>query len=236
MDAAALRHEAAAENLAHAHLPGFRRRIVHQQTFSSLMADRKDAGKFSSLLGTTARQEGNIETQMDFTNGSLKATGRSLDLALEGDGFFRVNGPEGPLFTRNGGFFASPEGKLVTVDGLAVTGRNGEINIPAGISSEAIEVTRDGQLLNNGVPFDQLEVFRFDDRSELIPVGASLFAAPPDAVPIRSDEIVRQGFLENSNVAYMDELVNIMVASRQYEAAQRAIRTVEQSLERRMQN
>lgn len=232
MDAAAIRHEASAENLAHAHMPGFRRRVVYQSAFSTLLTDRKARSGFSQQLGATSGSSSAPQIAIDFTRGNLKATDRSLDLALDGDGFFVVDGPDGPLYTRNGSFQASPEGRLVTVDGLSVNGRNGPVDIPANTTSEAIRVTRDGRLLADGVEFGQLETVRFENLSALISVGASLFQAPDGVDAEESEEFILQGFVETSNVAHMDELVNIMIASRQYEAAQKAINTIEEALER----
>ena len=236
MDAAALRHEMAAENLAHAHMPGYRRRIVQQSTFSTLLENQADKTEYGRHLGTTVRDLDDITVQLDFTRGNLKQTERNLDLALEGeDGFLVVNGPQGPLYTRNGSFVASPDGRLVTVDGLAVAGQNGDIDIPPGISSEAIEITPDGRLLNEGVEFDRLRTVRFDDPNGLVPIGASLFTAPNDVAPVPSEEVFLSGYVETANVAHMDELINIMVASRQYEAAQKALNAVDETLERRIE-
>ena len=237
MDAAALRHEAAAENLANAHMPGFRRRVVHQTTFSTLLEGQADAGRYSKFLGTTAHDLDNVKVEFDFTRGRMKQTNRNLDIALDGEEtFFVVNGPQGPLYTRNGSFLASPEGRLVTIDGLPVSGINGgDINIPAGTSSEAIEVSKDGRLFSNGVEIDQLQAVQFEDRNRLVPIGASLFSAPDGVEATAVEETFSSGYLETSNVAHMDELVNIMIASRQYEAAQRAISSVDEALEKRMQ-
>ena len=232
MDAASARHEASAENLAHSHLPGFRRRIVQQSTFSTLLEGRQDADRFAERLGTRLGDgpvPGN-ELKIDFTHGFMKQTGRNLDVAIEGDSFFAVDGPDGPLYTRNGSFRATPDGNLVTVDGLTVRGRSGTISIPPNTPSEAISVAPDGRLLVDGVEFGQLETVTFEDQSRLVTKGASLFHAPAGLEPEQSDETMVSGFVESANVAHMDELVNILVASRQYEAAQKALKTLDESL------
>ena len=162
----------------------------------------------------------------------MKQTGRSLDVAIDGDSFFVVDGPEGPLYTRNGSFRATPDGNLVTVDGLNVQGRNGTISIPANTSSESISVTPDGRLLADGVEFAQLDTVQFSDTSRLVSKGASLFHAPDGVDVEQTDEVLLGGFVESANVAHMDELINILIASRQYEAAQKALKTIDESLNR----
>ncbi|MEQ9408590.1 MAG: flagellar hook-basal body protein [Fuerstiella sp.] len=233
MDAAAVRHETSAENLAHAHKPGYRRRVVHQSTFGSLLRPQAArSGGVSPTLGTTAGTEVNRQIRVDFSTGPVKQTGRSLDVALEGDGFFVVEGPDGPLYSRNGSFQSHPDGSLVTVDGLAVIGTNGPIRIPADTPAEAIDISRDGRLSVDGFEFDQLQIVDVPDKAALIAVGASLFHAPEGTETGPTNSNVLQGYVEAANVAHMDELVNILVASRQYEAAQKALKTIDESLSR----
>jgi flagellar basal body rod protein FlgG len=171
---------------------------------------------------------------VDFTHGALKTTGRTLDVAMENDGFFVVEGPDGPLYTRNGSFQAHPDGQLVTVDGLTVSGGNGPIQVPPNTSAEAIEISRDGRLSVNGIEFGQLQFAAADNPEQLIAMGASLFQAGPDATMQPVEGSVLQGFVESANVAQMDELVNILVASRQYEMSQKAMRTIDESVGRRI--
>ena len=234
MDNAATRHEASAENLANAHLPGYRRRVVQQNSFATELSKTRDTSGMSPLLGIAPPKDADGGIRLDFTHGAMKQTGRSLDVALEGDGFFVVEGPNGPLYTRNGAFMASPDGRLVTTDMLSVIGRNGPINIPANLSSEAITVTGDGRLLGNGIEFGQLATVQFADKTKLTAVGASLLQAADDVVPQDSNDPVLQGFLEQGNVSHMEELVNILVASRQYEAAQKVLTVIDQSMDKRI--
>ena len=232
MDAASVRHEVSAENLAHAHLPGYRRRRVQQSTFNQLLNQHKGtAAGYAKTNGASVGVEGNRNLTIDFSHGPQKHTGRNLDVALDGDGFFAVEGPDGPLYTRSGSFFVSSEGQLVTIDGLRVSGANGEIQIPPNTSSEQIVVSRDGELSVDGVPFGQLQIVDIPETSDLVIAGNSLFRST-GAAPEPSDASVYSGQLEMANVHHMEELVNIMVASRQYEASQRAMRTIEQSVGR----
>ncbi|MCP4784347.1 MAG: flagellar hook-basal body protein [Fuerstiella sp.] len=230
MDAAATRHEASAANLANAHMPGFRRRVVAQSSFENPVANGQNTSLMAQPLGT----EGEIK--LDFTEGVSKQTGRNLDFALRGDGFFAVEGPAGPLYTRNGAFQVNEDGDLTTVDGLLVRGVNGTITLPPTTSQEAVMVDNQGRFTANGLEFGQLETVQFADNSFLNPVGASLFQAPNNITPEDSEVVVEQGAVEQGNVSYMDELVNIMVASRQYEAAQRVLRAIDEAIEKHINN
>jgi flagellar basal-body rod protein FlgF len=231
MDAAAMRHETSAANLANAHMPGFRRRVVSQTPFDVTMADAQDKSSMSTLLGTTIGTTENA-IKVDFSQGGLKQTGNKYDIALNGDGFFVVEGPDGPLYTRNGQFQANNDGELLTVDQLPVLGVNGPIVIPPDTVMNAVNVDNEGRFTANGVEFGQLETVRFPNRNVLTPVGASLFQKPDNVTPEVSNVEVLQGHVEQGNAAYMVELVNIMVASRQYEAAQRVLNSIDESVEK----
>ncbi len=235
MDAAATRHETSAENLAHAHLPGFRRRVLHQTTFGTVLEAQRNG--HATVMERPERAAGGLQTRriaIDFTHGPLKASGRSLDVAIESDGFFVVDGPDGPMYTRNGSFQAHPDGQLVTIDGLTVSGGNGPIQIPPNTSADAISISRDGRLSANGVEFGQLQFVEVSNPEQLIATGASLFKAGPNADVQEAEGSVLQGFVESANVAQMDELVNILVASRQYEMSQKALKTIDEAVGRRI--
>ena len=121
--------------------------------------------------------------QYDFSQGHFDQTKRPLDLALHGDGFFTVQGPDGPLYTRNGSFYVDANRQLVTIDNLPVMGPAGPIVLPQQVNSENIDVSRDGRLSSNGQEFGQLELVKFQDNSVLTPAGSSLFSASANAGP-----------------------------------------------------
>jgi len=159
----------------------------------------------------------------DFSQGVLTPTGSSLDLALSGKGFFAVNGPSGPLYTRNGSFQMSPTGVLTTSEGYAVRDVNGQpIQPPA---QTPIEVTTDGSVMQNGQPVGQLQVVDFTDRSNLQKLGSSYFSlSDPKVQPIpAADATVQQGKVENSNVAPAESAVRLVGLMRQFEMLQKAI-------------
>lgn len=159
----------------------------------------------------------------DFSQGVLTPTGSSLDLALSGKGFFAVNGPSGPLYTRNGSFQLSPSGELTTAEGYAVRDTNGQ---PIQTQSQApIEVGTDGSITQSGAPLGQLQIVDFQDRTALQKLGNSYFSVnDPKKVPIPADDTtVQQGKVENSNVAPAESAVRLVGLMRQFEMLQKAI-------------
>jgi flagellar basal-body rod protein FlgF len=165
-----------------------------------------------------------IEKQWtDFSQGVLTPTGSALDLALSGKGFFAVNGPSGPLYTRNGSFQLSPTGQLTTSDGYTVRDSGGQ---PIQTQSQVpIEVKADGSVTQSGKSIGQLAVVDFPDSSVLQKRGTSYFSVgDPKVQPVPVTETsVQQGKVENSNVAPAESAVRLVGLMRQFEMLQKAI-------------
>ena len=212
------RHQVVAHNLAYMDTPGFRREFV--------------------TVGNEPAEDGTFDTNVirhgrDFTPGVMEMTGRKLDVAIDGDGFFVLDGPDGnELYTRSGVFFVGENGQLVAGNGLPVQGTAGPINIPPGTTPSSIEISIDGSLQVNGNPFGQLRVAAFADNNVLQPAGTALFVSP-DVQPEASDAAVRQGIRERSNVSPVHELTRMIIGLRQHEAAQKSITTIAESLAQR---
>jgi flagellar basal-body rod protein FlgF len=204
-----------ANNLANTTTGGFKLDREFYSLFTA--ADDATAEGVSTTLPLIQKQ------WTDFSQGVLTPTGSSLDLALSGKGFFAVNGPSGPLYTRNGSFQLSPSGQLTTSEGYAVRDTNG---LPIQTQSQdPIEVSDDGSIMQSGQALGQLQVVDFQDSSVLQKLGNSYFSlSNPKTQPIPApDTTVRQGKVENSNVAPAESAVRLVGLMRQFEMLQKAI-------------
>lgn len=158
----------------------------------------------------------------DLSQGVLRDTGNPLDVALSGHGFFAVNGPSGPLYTRNGNFRLSPAGVLTTADGYPVRGASG---VPLALQSgQSVEISSDGTIHQNGTVAGKLEIVDFTSPDGLVKQGANYFrtgeASP--AVPTVGAS-VEQGKLEDSNTGSAEAAVRLVSVMRQFETLQKAI-------------
>jgi len=153
----------------------------------------------------------------DLSQGEVRSTGNPLDLALQGNGFFSVNGPGGPMYTRAGSFHLSSASQLVTVEGYPVRGEDGN---PITLSSAtALEVWPDGTVHQDGQTAGQIAVVDFANPASLGKIGHSYFrpaegSAPP--VPATGYE-VQQGSLEGSNASGAEAAVRLLSVMRQFE-------------------
>jgi flagellar basal-body rod protein FlgG len=157
--------------------------------------------------------------------GTLKATGQPLDFALPGPGWFEVATPQGTAYTRQGNFRLDAAGRLVTQQGLAVMGVGGEIVLSSG--APVVDGTGrvfEGPAASRGgtTPIAQLKVVQFDAASTLQRIGDGLVLvqgtpalAAEGAVP------VQQGFLENSNVSALHEMLQLLETVRHLETLQK---------------
>lgn len=218
LQTASANQEVTAENLVHATTPGFRR---HGMTFEALMAPPTAA---------TARSAGSTRTDSftSFMPGPMQQTGNPLDLALNGDGFFTLEGPNGPVYTRSGAFLLNPQGELQSASGLRVSGQGGPIRIPQ--NAGRIEVGVDGAVYADGAEIARLQIAQFDDQRALRRVGVTLFAGPAPRQADPGSVRVEQGYREGSNVEMVQEMISMIMGLRQYEAAERSLRSMGEAI------
>ncbi|MFI5179472.1 MAG: flagellar hook-basal body protein, partial [Vicinamibacterales bacterium] len=138
---------------------------------SQLEADRPS---FDATLQTAIDVAGG-ERRLDMRTGAINPTGRDLDLAIEGSGFFTVQTPAGARYTRNGQFTRSTDGTLTTADGAAVMGTSGSINV--GTSGGKISVDPDGTVRSATDVAGKLAIVEFDDPAQLVRDGGATLRA-----------------------------------------------------------
>jgi flagellar basal body rod protein FlgG len=217
VDALTRELEIITHNLANASTAGFKRRC---NAFSKAL-DAQQGGAETYSPGTI-----DLKSAFDFSQGNTVQTDRTLDFALLGRGFFVIETPQGPLYTRNGAFGTNANGQIVDSAGRIVSGEAGPITVPVAVGLSDIQVTADGKMTAGGVNLGKLKVVDFEDNeSKLVPVGNNCFVMPDkDVRPATADKaIVKQGFQESSNVKIVDELVDMIMVTRLYEANMRYV-------------
>ncbi|MFT7678148.1 MAG: flagellar basal-body rod protein FlgF [Planctomycetota bacterium] len=204
-------------NLAGMRTPGFKRRSSANHAFH--------VGRFGSNEMAVKAAEHN-----DFSQGDLSSDGNQLDLALKGDGFFEVEGPSGPLYTRDGEFRMERDGRLVTPEGHPVAwDRKASQLDPSG---EVIGVDHFGVVSQGGRTVGTLKVVAFADQEALRHSQDGYFVADPRAERTASTAQVRQFSLEQSNVNPVEELVALITVQRTHERAAAIVSQIDQSYRR----
>ncbi len=161
----------------------------------------------------------------DFTQGPLLSTGNPTDLALSGPGFFAVNGAKGPLYTRNGSFKISAQGRLVTAEGYSVRLTTGQ---PLEVQPGApLQISADGQVAQNGVPLGQLSVVNFKAPNQLTKSVGTYFENPdPQGMPpvTATNAEVAQGKIESSNAQPAESAARLVMLLRHSEMLEHAVK------------
>ncbi|QDV09978.1 Flagellar basal-body rod protein FlgF [Planctomycetes bacterium Poly30] len=177
-----------------------------------------------------AHQQVVTGTRLDMDQGVLQRTGEDLDLALDGKGFFVVDGLDGELLTRQGQFQLTDTGVLVSRDGQPVqwSGQRGVLDT----SGVAIKVDNLGNVTQGSLPVGRLRVVDVLGVDAIEPNDVGSYRVRPGAEVVESDASVNQGFVERANVQTVDELVELIAAQRAFDSAAQAFRTIDQSYRR----
>jgi flagellar basal-body rod protein FlgG len=232
-----------AHNLANVNTTGFKKSHVE---FEDLVYEQtKVPGAPTSATGEapigleTGLGVRPVATSRDFSRGNLRSTSGPLDLAIEGDGFFQVTLPTGDVgYTRSGNFHVNGEGAVVTNEGYTL---DPQITIPPNATTTTISkdgvvsVSIPGQAASQQV--GTIELASFHNPAGLRAIGGNIFLAssasgdPTTGVPgTDSRGTVAQGFVEDSNVSVVEEMVNMILGQRAYEANSRVVKAADEML------
>jgi flagellar basal-body rod protein FlgG len=243
MRAQQLHVDTIANNLANVNTTGFKKNKVE---FQDLLYQTIRPAGTATTEGTEAPTELQVgcgakpvATTRMYTQGDVVATGNSLDLAIEGDGFFQILLADGTTaYTRDGSLKLSSEGRIVTSDGYFL---QPDITLPQ--ETQSISISRDGIVsvitADSSEPQEigQIELTRFINPSGLKSIGRNLSQiTPASGEPITGTPDqegfggLAQGYLESSNVDVVEEMVNMIVAQRAYEINSKTIKTVDDML------
>lgn len=167
-------------------------------------------------------------SQTDFSQGGLQFTGNPLDLAISGEGFFRVQSPQGDYLTRNGAFCQTADGQIVTKQGWPVLGEGGPVVIPQGTRN--VHLSPEGRVFADGDEVGAFQLVSVDNLKALKKVGGNLYRIEEgnqaqEINAVAGGAIVNQGFLEAANVNVVTEMVKMIEVNRQFEAYQKVMQT-----------
>ncbi len=168
--------------------------------------------------------------QVDFTPGTLTSTGRDLDCAIDGRGFFVLQTPSGPRYTRNGHFMRSASGDLAADDGSFVLGQNGA---RIAIGDGKVDIAADGSVNVNGTTAGRLRIVDFADTTGLTREQAERFGGPALTEARDTTAEVRGGAIEGSNVSTVNRIAQMTQISRSFEALNRGISVLMNDLDAR---
>lgn len=213
------RMDVAAQNLSNAQTVGYKReKTLFSSVFSkSIAGTRSHKSQGDKIFN---RMNG---TFVDWRDGSQRMTGKPTDVALEGNGFFAVKTPGGTEYTRSGNFLLNQKRQLVTLDGMPVLGQSGPITVPPG----KLMVDRAGGVTVEGAQVDTLRIVEMKNLSSAVRAGER-FQTKEKPQTVTSPTVI-QGSLEESNVNAIEDFVSMIELSRQYEAAQKVVQSMDEA-------
>lgn len=215
-------------NISNMETVGFKKDTYVSRSFKDMLIQEvsqngKSKSKSIGMLNTGVHTD---EVVTCFDQGNVEETGRLLDFALQGSGFFAVETAQGERYTRDGCFSVNNNGYLINNDGHYVTGQNGRIFV----GENDFTVDESGGVFVDEVQIDSLKIVSFTDESQLRKEGDNLYANTGAGAAAAQDTLVRQGFKETSNVDMTQEIVNMLQVSRSYETNQRIVKMLDESL------
>lgn len=200
-------------NIANVNTPGFKKILMEE--FSQHIPDNK-GDSYNLMVFPRFKR-----TDVILTQGGLHKTGNPLDVALNGRGFFAVKAGNEEVYTRNGHFFINSDGKLVDQNGNPVLDISGKEIFLDG--KKEVTITKDGEIFQGG---EKVAVLKIVDFQTVKPLGNSYYQGIGS--PTATDAEVLQGFLEDSNVNVVKEMVNLIENQRRFEMYGNVIRAIDQ--------
>jgi flagellar basal-body rod protein FlgF len=223
MQSRVLQEEVTANNLANMNTTGFKKDMIHFKDLLDGNLVKMDLDGGQGSLNATQ------EVTTSFSQGQLRPTHNALDAALDGDGFFVVLTDDGEAYTRNGHFVLDADGRLLTAEGHAVLGASGPLELFPG----EVEIKENGEIHQNGALVDELRIADLPKPYAMRKIGEGLFV-PENPADLEEAEgtLVRQGYLEDSNVNPISEMVRLIAISKSFETGQKSIQAQDRTLER----
>lgn len=206
--------QAVANNLANMNSIGFKRTVEFDMSLETDPSKHNVEPLFNEAI--------------DFGQGEIIETGNPLDVAISGDGFFAIHTNSGLVYTRQGNFQLSDDGFLITKTNDLVMGTNGPIAVdPKSVISQNGGITVDGKVT------DQIHLFNFIDKNQVERIGNGYFRPKTEDAVVEVDDVaLKIGYVENSNVNAIEEMVRMIQIYREFEMNQRALRTQDETVDK----
>ena len=212
-------------NLANVETLGYKKEQVSATTFGSMVINRVDSQR--TPIGSLSMITLADKTNVIHSEGSIKNTQRNLDFAIQGEGFFAVQGQNGTVYTRNGSFNVDQEGYLILEGQGRVMGSNGPIHV----GTDNFTADAQGNLSVNGNAVGKLAVYNFADYNNLKISGEGMFTAAGGANLVQNPDILWKT-VEGSNVNSAEEMTNAISSQRNLQTCSQAIKMYDQVLSR----
>ncbi len=224
-------------NLANSATVGYKSEGVTSQSFDDVLTlkvrDESADPTSSAIIGTMSLGTKIGEVYTDYTQGSLRETDNTYDLAIEGDGFFTIsytdaNGDTSERYTRAGEFTMTQDGYIVTTEGQHLVSESGVLQVP--VDAANVIISQDGTVYADGTAVDKITLTDFEDYDYLKKYGETMYGAVDGATEKDATGTVRQGYTEQSNVSVVSEMVNMISITRAYEANQKVVKAMDELL------
>ncbi len=230
-------------NLANADTIGFKKEGATSQAFDSVLAykikDLSEEANENYMQRRVRRVGMNLgvktgENYVDYSEGPIKETGNTFDLAISDRGFFAVEytnkaDETSTKYTRDGNFTMDRQGYLVTQDGDFVLDTNGRrIRMDTALP---VSIDRTGLITQDGTEVATIGLTDFENYDYLHRYGENYFEPVDGAEEIESESEIYSGFLEMSNISIVSEMVNMIAIQRQYDSNQKVITTFDETLD-----
>ncbi len=224
------------QNITSAQTTGFRKRTIEFSTETAGEIHPDSHAKPGHEAAGMPMVFPKTSAGVNFISGETMPTRRELDVAIQGEGFFEVKLPDDTMaYTRSGEFRLRPDRTIVTASGLEVMSDGGApfVLLPGG---GTVTVNQDGTVYQGSTSLGKLSVQKFANTAALIPTAGSMFIAGAGAgMTAVEDPELMQGYLEQSNVQPLREMVDLVIIARAYEANQKMITTIDQQMQKALE-
>lgn len=202
-----LRLQSISQNISNMQTPGYKRQLIE-----SLGFDEQIQAQMTSIS-----QQMQLSTQT--VQGTFSQSNLPNEMALTGDGYFEVQTDNGVFYTRRGDFHVNEHGELATATGARLLGKGGVIRV----DDNAFTINANGELFIDNQKVEQINVVQFSRPEALNYLGQGLYESQETPQPTGISTHIMQGYLEQSNVKSIDEMMEMVKTSRHFEASQRVM-------------